>query len=100
MRIILIGRAVHDVNPAAVGLPARDSRSVMFVGVGDAAGVFFLVLVLFGIRSGVAALPESFDKVVALFVVRELLEGRSFLVSNDPDDVFVEPLLVDLAQFD
>ena len=72
----------------------------MLVGVRDAPVVLFLVFVLFGIRRGVAALPESFNEVVAFFVVRELLEGGSFLVGDDPDYVLVQPLLVSLAEFD
>ncbi len=71
----------------------------MLVGVGDALVVLFLIFVLFGVRSGVAALPEGFDEVVALFVVRELLEGGALFVGDDVDDVFVQPLLVGLADF-
>ena len=47
----------------------------MLVGVGDTAIVLFFELVFFGIRGGIAALPEGFDELVALFVVRKLHEG-------------------------
>jgi hypothetical protein len=71
----------------------------MLVGVGDALVVLFLIFVLFGIGRGIAALPEGFNEIVALFVVGELLEGGSLFVGDDVSDVFVQPLLVGLAQF-
>ncbi len=100
MRVDFVRRAVHDVNTPAVGFPARNSRSEMLIGISDAAVVFLFVFVLFRVRRGVAALPEGFNKVVAFFVVRELLKGGSFLVGNDPNYVLVQPLLVDPAEFD
>src|SRR5580698_5934897 len=66
----------------------------MLVGVGNALVVLFFVLVLFGVRSGIATLPESFDERIALFVVAELLEGRLLFVGDDPDHVLIEPFLV------
>ena len=43
--------------------------------------MFFLIFVLFGVRSGIAALPESFNKIVALFIVGKLFEcARSWSV--------------------
>ena len=98
MGVDLIGLAVHDVNPAAIRSPAGHSRREMLVGIGDALVVLFFIFVFFGVRSGVAALPERFNKVVAFFVVRELFEGRAFFVGNDPDHVLFEPLLVGLGQ--
>jgi hypothetical protein len=71
----------------------------MLVGVGNALVVLFFEFVLFGIGRGIAALPEGFNEVVALFVVGELLEGGPLFVCDDVGDVFVEPLLVGLAQF-
>src|SRR6267154_4008971 len=100
MRFDFVGRAVHDVDPATVGFPTRNSRREMLVGISDAPVVLFLVLVLFGIRRGIAALPESLNKIVAFFVVRQLLEGGPFLVGDDPDYVLIQPLLVDLGEFD
>src|SRR5437879_5524888 len=98
MRFNLIGLAVHDVNAAAVAFPARDAGGKMLVGVGDAGVVLFLVLVLFGVGSRVATLPEGLDELVAFFVVGKLFESGSFFVGDDPDDVLVEPLLVNLAE--
>ncbi len=99
MRLDFIGLAVHDVDAAAIGLPAGHAGGEMLVGVGDALVVLFLIFVLFGVGGGIAALPEGFNEVVALFVVRELLEGGALFVGDDVDDVLVEPLLVDLAHF-
>ena len=70
----------------------------MLVGVGDALIVLFFVFVLFGVGSRIAALPEGLDELVALFVVAELFESRSLLVGNDPDDVFIQPLLILLSK--
>jgi hypothetical protein len=72
----------------------------VFVRVSDAAVVFFFEFVLNGVGSGIAALPESFDEAVALFVIRELLEGGAFLIGDDVSDVFVQPLLVAAADFE
>ncbi len=63
-----VGRAVSDVDAPAVGLPAGNARSVMLVGVSDAAVVLFLELVLDGIRGGIAAQPELLDELLALFI--------------------------------
>ena len=71
----------------------------MFVGVFYAAVVFFFEFVFFGVRGGIAALPEGFDELVTLFVVGKLLERLSLFVRNNIDDVFVQPLLVGLAEF-
>src|SRR5208283_2331579 len=98
MRIDFVRRTVHDVHTAAIGLPARNASSKMLVGVGYAPVVLFLVFVLFRIRSGVAALPESFNEIIALFIVGKLLECGSFLVGDNPDYVLVQPLLVSLAK--
>src|SRR5208282_3246772 len=100
MGVNFVGLAVHDVNPPAIGLPPRNSRGKVLVGICDARVVLFFVLVLFGIRGGIAALPESLDKVVALFVVRKLLESGSLFVGDDPDYVLIQPLLIGLAKFD
>src|ERR1700722_461605 len=100
MRINLIRRTVHDVHAAAIGLPPRNTRGKMLVGISNAAVMFFLVFVLFGVRSWVAPLPECFDKVIALFVIRKLLECRALFIGNDPNHILVQPLLVTLAEFD
>ena len=63
----------------------------MVVGVCDAAVVLFLKLVLFGVRGGVAPQPELFDKLFALFVRSQALEGGLLLIGDDVDDVFVQP---------
>src|SRR5579864_1256247 len=94
MRFHFIGLAVHDVDAAAVGLPAGDACGEVLVGVGDALVVLFFVFVLFGVRRRIAALPEGLNKVVALFVVGELLKRSTLFVGDDVDHVLVEPLFV------
>ena len=68
MSIDFIGRSPHDVDLAAVRLPARYARSKMLVGVGDPAVVFFFKGVLRRIRVGIAPLPEGLDELLALLV--------------------------------
>ena len=70
----------------------------MFVRVGDAPVVLFFEFVLSSIGRGVAALPESFDEVIALFVVGQLLERAPFFICDNEGDVLVQPLPVRLAQ--
>src|SRR5271170_3942466 len=70
----------------------------MLVGICDPPVMLFFVFVLFRVGSGVAALPESFNEVVALFVVGKLFEGGPFLVGDNPDHVLVQPFLVSLAE--
>jgi len=69
----------------------------MLVGVGDALVVLFFVFVLFRVGSRIATLPESLDEVVALLVVGKLLEGCPLFISNDVDDILIQPLSVGLA---
>jgi hypothetical protein len=45
-----------------------------------------------------APLPEGLDELVALFVVPELQEGRTFFVGDDPVHLFVQPLAIRLTQ--
>src|SRR5262249_7652360 len=90
---------VHDVHAAAVGLPSRNARRKVLVGVGNTTVVLFLELVFDRVRSRIAALPEGFDELVALFVIRELLESRPLLVGNNPADILVQPLLVGTRNF-
>src|ERR1700722_17646648 len=90
----------YDVGGSPLALPPGDAGGIVLVGVSDTAIMFFFEFVLFGIRGRVAALPEGFYELVALLVVRELLEGGSLFVGNDPAHVLVQPLPVRLAQFD
>ena len=94
MRFDFVRRPVHDVDAAAVGLPAGDARSVMLVGVRDAPVVLFLELVFFGVGRGIAAQPELLDELLALFVGAQALERCPLLVGDDVGDVFVQPLLI------
>ncbi len=89
-----VGRAVGDVDAAAVGLPAGNTRSVMLVGVGDAAVVLFFELVLDGIRGGIAAQPELLDELLALFVGLQPFEGGALFIGDDVGHVFVQPLAI------
>ena len=69
------GATPHDVHAAAISLPSRNTRSIMLVGIGDAAIVLFFKLVVGQVRIGAAAQPELLDELFALFVGRELQKG-------------------------
>src|SRR5580704_13840426 len=99
MRLDFVRRPVHDVHASAVRLPSRNTRREMFVGIRDAAIVFFLKLVFDGVGRGIAALPEGLDKLVAFLIVRQLLECGTLLVRDDPAYVFVQPLFVRARHF-
>src|ERR1700756_2106822 len=93
-----VGLAEDDVDAAAISSPAGNTCREMLGGVGDALVVLFFEFVFFGVRRGIATLPEGLNKVVALFVVRELLKGGSLFIRDDVGDVLVQPLFVGLAQ--
>src|SRR5204862_8012081 len=99
LRRNLIRRHVDDVDSAAVGFPAGDAGGEVLVGVGDAAVLFFFELVFYGVSGGVTPLPESFDEVIALLVIRRLLEGGALFVRNDVSYVFIKPFFVTAADF-
>src|ERR1700745_214304 len=99
MRIDLIRLAVHNVNATTIALPTRDAGGEMLVRIRYTRVVFLFVFVLLGVGSGITALPESLDELVAFLVVRELFEGGAFFVRDDPNYVLIEPFLVHLAEF-
>src|SRR5205809_52811 len=98
MRLDLIWWPINNVHTAAVRSPSLNAGGIMLIGVRDAAVVFVFELVVFAVRIGIAPLPERLDKLVALFVVRELHESFALFVADDPAHVFVEPLAVLAAQ--
>ena len=94
VRVVFVRGTVHDVNPPAITLPTGNAGSVVLVGVSDAAVIFLFELVLRTARAGVPPLPESLDELLALFIGRELFEGRPLFVRYDVGDFFGDPLLV------
>ena len=94
MAFSLVRLAVHDVDTAAVGLPAGDTRRVVLVGVSDALVVFLAKFVFVGVRIRIAPPPEFFDKPFALVVSFQLLESFALFVGDDVRDVFFQPILV------
>src|SRR5581483_10947426 len=99
MRLDFVRLAEDDVDAPAIGLPAGNASREMLVGISDALVVFLFEFVLFGVRRGIAALPESLDEIVPLFVVGQLFEGGPLLIRDDVGHILVQPLLVWLAQF-
>ena len=81
MRFDFVGRAVFNIDAAAIGLPSRDTRREPVVGVGDAAIMLFAEFVFFGVRSRIAAQPELLDELLALLVGGQRFESLPFLVA-------------------
>src|SRR5712692_5068905 len=98
MRFNFIRRAIHDVDLAAISLPAGNAGGEMLVGVRDATVVLVFKFVFCSIRGWIAALPESFDELLALFLVRELFESCALFVRDNPAHILVQPFLVLLTQ--
>ena len=98
MRINFVRGAVRDVDATAIRLPSGNAGSVVLVGVGDAAIVLFLKFVFEGVRRGVAAQPELFDELLALFVGTQTLPCGALFVRDDVSDVLVQPLAVGRLQ--
>src|SRR5579862_1210904 len=94
MRFELIWRAPDDVGTSTIRSPSRNSRGKPFVGIGNAPVMLFLELVFYCVGSWVAALPERFDKLLSLFVRRELQERGPLFVADDVGNFLFEPFLV------
>src|SRR5258708_3194745 len=99
MRLDLVGRTMLDVNAAAIGFPSTNSRGKPFIGVRDAAVVLFLIFVLFGVGSRVAAKPELLDKLLALLVVGKTRESCALVVCDDIRHIAVDPIQVWRGEF-
>ena len=99
VRLDLVGRAVHDIDPPAIGPPTLQAGRVLLIGVSDAPVIFFLELVLRVTGVGIAPLPEGLNELFPLIISGELLESTSFLVGNDVRDFFIEPLLIGALHF-
>jgi hypothetical protein len=65
----------------------------MFIGIGDAAVVFFLEFVDRTVGGGIPTHPELLDEVFFLFCGSELQKSIAFLGRNDVDHILVDPLL-------
>ncbi|MGB2672231.1 MAG: hypothetical protein WA621_07590 [Candidatus Acidiferrum sp.] len=92
-----VGRSPEDVDVPAIGFPAGDAGGEVLVGVGDAAIVFFAIGIIRGIRIGIAAAPEIFDLLFALFVSGEAKECVALFLGDDVRDLFGEPNGVGIA---
>src|SRR6266511_4340882 len=66
----------------------------MLVGVGDTFVIFFLKLVLVGVRIRIAPAPELLYKPLPLIISLQLFKGLSLLISNNVGDILVQPILV------
>src|SRR5271157_343804 len=97
--INFVRRTVHDVNPATIRLPSRNAGSKTLVGISNAAVIFLFELVFGAAGVGVAAVPEIFDKRLALVVRGEFLKSGSLFVGDDVGDFLAQPFLVRRLHF-
>src|SRR5262252_6599220 len=86
-----IRRPIPDVKAATICFPTRNSSGKALVRVHDPAVMLVFEFVLDCVGSGVSTLPESFDEIVALFVVAQCLESAAFWVVDYVSRVLVEP---------
>ena len=99
MRFVFIGWSKGDVDATAIRFPTRNARSIPFIGIGDAAIVFFLKFVFSGIGSRIATQPELFNELFAFIFSAQTFEGSFFFVSDDVEYVLIQPLAVRSFQF-
>jgi len=94
MSFLVVGLAVSDIDVTAVRQIARLTGGEVLICVRNAGIDLIPVLVVRGVRAGVAALPEAFDEGVPLLIVAEVLKSLFLGGRDDPPDVLLEPLLV------
>ena len=99
MAVLLVGLSVHDVDAAAIGLPAGNAGSEMLVRIGDSFVVLLAIFIFVGVGIGIATAPEVFDEAFAFLVRLQFLKRFSFVIGNDVSDVLFEPILIGLFQF-
>ena len=99
MAVFLVGLSVHDVDAAAIGLPAGNAGSEMLVRIGDSFVVLLAIFIFVGVGIGIATAPEVFDEAFAFLVRLQFLKRFSFVIGNDVSDVLFEPILIGLFQF-
>ena len=99
MRIDFVRRTPDDVNVAAISFPTGDAGGEVFVGVDDAAVVFFLEFVDGGVGIGIVVLPENFNELFALFICAEAFESGNFARGEEIFPIFFQELAEVEAEF-
>ncbi len=84
--------AESDIDVAAVRFPARLAGRKVLIGILDAGIVLVAELVVGRLGVRVAPKPKVFDELLTLFVILQGFEGLHFLVTDDPDNVLIQPL--------
>src|SRR5205085_11647064 len=69
VRLDLICRSIHYVDPAAVGLPTWDACCVVLVRVRNTPIMLFFEFVFRSVRGRIAARPECLNELITFFVV-------------------------------
>src|SRR5438552_13988840 len=91
MRLDLIRRPVLNVDPSAIGLPARNAGSEPLVRISNPAIVFFFEFVFVGIRRRIAPPPELLNELFPLLVVGKPRERLPLLIADDIGDIPIQP---------
>src|SRR6185503_4776640 len=106
MRFDFVGLAKLDVDATAVRQRARHTGRKVLIRVSEAFVMLVAILVLFGIGSGVAMVPENGNELFPLVIGFELLKGRALGRRDDQGDILFEPARkgviwfhLDLARF-
>jgi hypothetical protein len=92
--IIESGGAINDEDVAPIRFPPRHLCGKVFIGKCEAPVMFFLECVVSIAGIQIASLPERDNEPVALFIGCEFQQFFSLLRSDDPPDIFVNPLVV------
>src|SRR5215217_7466879 len=98
MRLNLVRLSKLDVDASAIGHTARLAGREVLVCISDALEEFQLEFVLFTVRIRVAAAPEVFDKLFALFVCVEFGPRVAFGLREDQIYV-IDPFNISLLEF-
>src|SRR5712692_3934290 len=83
--------SVKNVNAPPIRLPARNTRRVTLVCIGNAGVMVFLKFVFYRVRTGVAAKPKLFDELLAFFVGLQRPIRRSLFARDNVGYVLVKP---------
>ena len=94
MRFHRIRLAPGNVCTAAVCFPTWNSRCVVLVCICDSLVILLAIFVFFRVRIRIAAAPEIFDKVLALFIGRQRIERPLLFLRDDIGHVRIAPFLV------
>src|SRR4029077_9313897 len=87
VRLNLIRGTPYDVHVTPVRLPSWNSRSIVLIGISDAAVVLFLEIVVRQVGIAAAPQPKLFNELLALFVRLQLQKSGPLFRRDNVDHV-------------